>query len=133
MKRWLCTQGFLHPGLKEEIEKYLWPNGELYGSYALTEASPAVTVLKPTDKPRQWGSVGRPYMCTEVRIVDEADQDRPLGEEGEIIVRGPTVFKGYYKTRKKPPGPCEGAGCTPGMWANTTTWAISTWWTGSKT
>jgi len=97
IKRWLCTQGFLHPGLKEDVEKYLWPNGELYGSYALTEASPAVTILKPWDKPREWGSVGRPYMCTEVRIVDEEDRDLPTGEEGEIIVRGPTVFKGYYK------------------------------------
>ncbi len=113
MKRWLCTQGFLHPGLKEEIEKYLWPNGVLYGSYALTEASPAVTVLKPTDKPRQWGSVGRPYMCTEVRIVDENDQDQPVGEEGEIIVRGPTVFKGYYKN------PEETARTLRGGWLHT--------------
>lgn len=113
MKRWLCTQGFLHPGLKTDIEKYLWPNGALYGSYALTEASPAVTVLKPTDKPRQWGSVGRPYMCTEVRIVDEADQDRPVGEEGEIIVRGPSVFKGYYKN------PEETARTLRGGWLHT--------------
>ncbi len=96
MKRWLCTQGFLHPDLKEEVDTYLWPNGRLYGSYALTEASPAVTVLKPEDRPREWGSVGRPYMCTEVRIVDPEDHDLPAGEEGEIIVRGPTLFKGYY-------------------------------------
>jgi len=97
MRRWLCTQGFLHQDLKKEVEAYLWPNGEFYGSYALTEASPAVTVLKPWDKPREWGSVGRPYMCTEVRIVDEQDRDLPVGQEGEIVVRGPTVFKGYYK------------------------------------
>jgi acyl-CoA synthetase (AMP-forming)/AMP-acid ligase II len=82
MKRWLCTQGFLHPDLKEAIEKDLWPEAELYGSYALTEASPAVTVLKPWDRPREWGSVGRPYMCTEVRIVDEEDRDLPVGEAG---------------------------------------------------
>ncbi|MBI5605102.1 MAG: acyl--CoA ligase [Deltaproteobacteria bacterium] len=113
MKRWFCSQGFLHPDLKEDIQKYLWPNGELYGSYALTEASPAVTVLKPTDRPRQWGSVGRPYMCTEVRIVDESDQDRPVGEEGEIIVRGPTVFKGYYKN------PEETARTLRGGWLHT--------------
>lgn len=113
MKRWLCTQGFLHLGLKEEIEKHLWPKAELYGSYALTEASPAVTVLNPTDQPRQWGSVGRPYMCTEVRIVDEADQDQPVGEEGEIIVSGPSVFKGYYKD------PEETARTLRGGWLHT--------------
>jgi fatty-acyl-CoA synthase len=97
IKRWICTQGFLHLGLKEEIERDLWPQGQFYSSYALTEASPAVTILKPTDRPRQWGSVGRPYMCTEVRIVDEEDRDLPAGQAGEMIVRGPTVFKGYYR------------------------------------
>lgn len=97
MKRWLSAQGFLHLDLKEEIERLLWPKGELYCSYALTEASPAVTVLKPWDAPREWGSVGRPYMCTEVRIVDLQDREVPAGQEGEITVRGPTVFKGYYK------------------------------------
>ncbi|MBU1903348.1 MAG: AMP-binding protein, partial [Proteobacteria bacterium] len=113
MKRWLCTQGFLHPDLKEEVEADLWPGGELYGSYALTEASPAVTVLKPWDKPRKWGSVGRPYMCTEVRIVDEEDRDLPVGEAGEIIVRGPTIFKGYYKN------PEETARTLRGGWLHT--------------
>jgi acyl-CoA synthetase (AMP-forming)/AMP-acid ligase II len=113
MRRWLCSQGFLHQDLKEEVEKVLWPNGELYGSYALTEASPAVTVLKPWDTPREWGSVGRPYICTEVRIVDEADRDLPVGEVGEIIVRGPTVFKGYYKN------PEETAWTLRGGWLHT--------------
>jgi fatty-acyl-CoA synthase len=113
MKSWLCTQGFLHPGLKEEIEKDLWPGASLYGSYALTEASPAVTVLKPSDQPRQWGSVGRPYMCTEVRIVDPDDRDVPVGQEGEIIVQGPTVFKGYYKD------PEETARTLRGGWLHT--------------
>jgi len=97
MTRWLNTQGVLTPTEMEEIQADLWPNAAYYSSYALTEASPAVTVLKPWDRPLDWGSVGRAYMCTEVRIVDAADQDLPAGEPGEIIVRGPTVFKGYYK------------------------------------
>lgn len=97
MRRWISTQGFLHQNLKEELEKDLWPPGGLYGSYALTESSPAVTVMKPWDTPREWGSVGRPYMPLEVRIVDDQDQEVPVGKEGEIIVKGPTVFKEYYK------------------------------------
>jgi fatty-acyl-CoA synthase len=113
MRSWLCTQGFLHRDLKERIEQDLFPNGRLYGSYALTEASPAVTVLKPDDQPREWGSIGRPYMCTEVRIVDEEDRDLPVGQEGEIIVRGPTVFKGYYKN------PDETARTLRGGWLHT--------------
>jgi fatty-acyl-CoA synthase len=113
IKSWLCTQGFLHKDLKEEVEKHLWPHAGLYISYALTEASPAVTILKPWDKPREWGSLGRPYMCTEVRIVDEQDQDLPTGKEGEMIVRGPTVFKGYYKN------PEETAKALKGGWLHT--------------
>jgi fatty-acyl-CoA synthase len=113
VKRWLNSQGFLHKEVKAEIDAYLWPKGELYGSYALTEASPAVTILKPGDEPREWGSVGRPYMCTEVRIVDMHDQDVPIGQEGEIIVRGPTVFKGYYNN------PEETAKALRGGWLHT--------------
>lgn len=96
MKRWLNTQGRISREEKEEIESELWPNGAYYSSYALTEASPAVTVLKPWDRPGEWGSVGRAYMCTEVLIVDPEDNPLPVGEPGQIIVRGPTVFKGYY-------------------------------------
>jgi acyl-CoA synthetase (AMP-forming)/AMP-acid ligase II len=113
MRRWLCTQGFLHENLKEELEKDLWPPGGMYGSYALTESSPAVTVLKPWDKPREWGSVGRPYMCIEVRIADSEDRELPVGQEGEILVKGPTVFKGYYKEPK------ETASTLRGGWLHT--------------
>jgi fatty-acyl-CoA synthase len=113
MKRWLCAQGFLHPNLKEEIETFLFPGAACYGYYGLTEASPAVAVLKPGDQPREWGSVGRPFMCTEVRIVDEEDRDLPVGMEGEMIVRGPTVFKGYYRN------PEETARTLRGGWLHT--------------
>ena len=113
IKRWLCAQGFLHPTLKEEIETLLFPGAGYYGYYGLTEASPAVAVLKPWDQPREWGSVGRPFMCTEVRIVDEEDYDLPVGREGEIIVKGPTVFKGYYKN------PEETARTLRGGWLHT--------------
>jgi len=113
IKRWLCAQGFLHPNLKEEIGASLFPGAACYGYYGLTEASPAVSVLKPWDKPSEWGSVGRPFMCTEVRIVDERDRDLPEGKEGEIIVKGPTVFKGYYNN------PDETARTLRGGWLHT--------------
>ncbi|MEW6529222.1 MAG: AMP-binding protein [Thermodesulfobacteriota bacterium] len=113
MTRWLNTQGALTPAEMEEIQTDLWPNAAYYSSYALTEASPAVTVLKPEDRPAEWGSVGRAYMCTEVRIVDADDRDLPVGEPGEIIVRGPTVFKGYYKN------PAETERTLRGGWLHT--------------
>lgn len=102
LRRWLHTHDVLDPSLRQEIEEVLFPNGQMYASYALTEASPAVTVLKPWDKPCHWSSVGRPYMCTEVRIADpETDSELPQGKVGEIQVRGPTIMRGYYNNEEE--------------------------------
>jgi acyl-CoA synthetase (AMP-forming)/AMP-acid ligase II len=101
VSKWICSQAFFSRDFVEEIQRDLIPNAKFYGFYGLTEASPAVTVLKPEDEPRAWGSVGRPYICTEVRIVNDQDEDMPVGQEGQIIVKGPTVFKGYYKNHEE--------------------------------
>ena len=42
------------------------------------------------------GSIGRPYFHLQGRIVDESDRDVPTGEVGELVVRGPNVFAGYW-------------------------------------
>ena len=47
--------------------------------------------------PQKPGSIGIPIPGVEVRIVDEEDNDLPIGEIGELIVRGPNVSPGYYK------------------------------------
>jgi long-chain acyl-CoA synthetase len=46
---------------------------------------------------RKAGSIGRPLAATEMRVVSDQDEDVPTGERGEIIVRGHSVMKGYYK------------------------------------
>jgi fatty-acyl-CoA synthase len=97
VKMWLSSMGFMHPKMEERISSFLFPGAKTFVSYALTEASPGVTVLKPGDKPRESGCCGRPYISCEVRIVDENDKELPPGEVGEIIVRGPNVVEGYYK------------------------------------
>ena len=68
--------------------------GEVYG---MTEASPLVTV-NPYLGNRKIGTVGIPLPNTELRIVDVENKtrDMPLGEAGEIIVKGPQIFKGYW-------------------------------------
>jgi len=110
---YLSSQGLLPPNMQQAIETRLFPKAKTYVSYALTEASPGVTILKPGDQPKETGSVGKPYMCTEVRIVDDEDRDLPVGEIGEIIIKGPTVMKEYYKH------PEETAQALRGGWLHT--------------
>jgi long-chain acyl-CoA synthetase len=62
--------------------------------YGLTEASPVVTSAAGTDAPI--GSVGVPVPGLEVRIADEHGEPALVGDSGEVWVRGPNVFKGYW-------------------------------------
>ncbi len=64
--------------------------------YGLSEASP-VTCFNPLDRERKAGSIGQSIMNVENKVVDELGNEVPVGEVGELIVRGPNVMKGYYK------------------------------------
>ena len=67
---------------------------EILEGYGLTEASPIVT--SSMGAPVRFGSVGRVLDGVEVRLVN-ADGDIPAGDVGEIWVRGPNVFAGYFR------------------------------------
>lgn len=64
--------------------------------YGLTETTSAVIMNSGADYLAHPDSVGRPMPTAEIRIVDEAGQDRPQGEIGELWVRGPNVIPGYW-------------------------------------
>lgn len=64
--------------------------------YGLSEASP-VTCFNPLDRERVPGSIGTNIVNVENKVVDEYGDEVPVGEVGELIVRGPNVMKGYYK------------------------------------
>jgi long-chain acyl-CoA synthetase len=69
----------------------------IYEGYGLSEASP-VTHFNPIFAERRPGSIGVPIPGTDARIVDVAtgEAEMPVGETGELIVRGPQVMKGYW-------------------------------------
>lgn len=71
--------------------------GYLVEGYGLSECSP-VLMANPVADNRVAGTIGLPLPGTECRVVDpdQPSQDVPVGERGELIVRGPQVFQGYY-------------------------------------
>lgn len=73
-----------------------FPGIEIVNAFGQTEMSSNTTFLKGEDATRKMGSAGLPAVNVEVRVVDDEDEDVPRGEVGEIVYRGPTVFKGYY-------------------------------------
>ena len=69
----------------------------LIEGYGLTETSPAVT-MNPLDLADFNGSIGLPLPSTEIAIQDDEGRDLPVGEMGELCVRGPQVMKGRLCT-----------------------------------
>jgi long-chain acyl-CoA synthetase len=67
----------------------------LIEGYGLTETAPIVCA-NPLDIREFTGSIGLPLPSTDVSIRDESSAEVPLGEVGEICVRGPQVMKGYW-------------------------------------
>nr|WP_313893107.1 fatty acid--CoA ligase family protein [Psychrobacillus sp.] len=64
--------------------------------YGLSEASP-VTCFNPIDRERKPGSIGQSIINVENKVVNALGEEVPVGEVGELIVKGPNVMKGYYK------------------------------------
>lgn len=72
--------------------------GLLVEGYGMTESSP-VALGNPIGPSRRPGTVGVPFPSTDIRVVDPENPsvDRALGEAGELLLRGPQVFQGYWQ------------------------------------
>jgi len=67
----------------------------IWQGYGLTETAPIVTTSLVGGEPRR-GSIGVPLPGVEVRLVDTEGEDALAGDPGEVWVRGPNVFPGYW-------------------------------------
>ncbi|MFC4242818.1 long-chain-fatty-acid--CoA ligase [Gryllotalpicola reticulitermitis] len=72
--------------------------GVLVEGYGLSETSPILMINPLTDE-RHVGSIGIPVSSTVAKVVsrDDPETEVPVGEEGELTVRGPQLFRGYWK------------------------------------
>jgi len=68
----------------------------IWEGYGLTETGPAVTTNALAPEPRR-GSIGLPLPGVDVRLVAESGEEPEEGDPGEIVVRGPNVFRGYWR------------------------------------
>ena len=89
--------------------------GLLVEGYGMTETSP-ISLGNPAAATRRPGTIGVPFPSTWIRIVDPDDtlRDLPIGQPGELLIRGPQVFAGYWNC------PAETAAVLlPGGWLRT--------------
>lgn len=77
---------------KQFKEKF---GGEIAEGWGLTEAC-ANNSCNPIDGLKKVGSIGLPMKGMEMKIFDDRDKELPQGKEGEIVLRGPMVMKGYW-------------------------------------
>ena len=93
----VCNTGAapMPPEIQKEFEERT--GGKIIEGYGMTETSP-VAIVNPINGIKKIGSVGLPISDTEVKIVDVADYTKimPIGESGEIMIKGPQVMKGYW-------------------------------------
>lgn len=91
-----CVSGAAPLPVEVQMKFEQLTGGRLVEGYGLTEASP-VTHSNPVWGRRKEGSIGLPWPDTDCRIIDrETGEDVPLGEPGELLIRGPQVMQGYW-------------------------------------
>jgi len=69
---------------------------EMSEGYGLTETNGATHTQQGSTFGLRHGTIGQPLRHTECRVVDDSGEEVPVGEEGELLVRGPQVMEGYH-------------------------------------
>jgi fatty-acyl-CoA synthase len=89
------------------IERIL-PSAYWMNYYGQTELTPLGTTLQHADFLRKiereaelGEAIGKPHVTVEAKLVDEDDDEVPVGEVGEIVVRSPSIMLGYYRMEEK--------------------------------
>jgi len=79
------------------IEKWQKRGANFKQGYGLTEVGVNCFAMSVEESVRKAGSIGRPMMFTQAKLTDEAGREVPVGEVGELLLKGPHVCKGYYR------------------------------------
>ena len=101
--------------LPETIERFEreCPDAAFWVTFGQSETSGLATLSRYRDRPK---SAGRPLFWRSIAVVDGDDRPMKVGRPGEIVVRGPTVFQGYWNSKPIPHSHFAMAGITPATW-----------------
>lgn len=76
--------------------------GKLVEGYGLTESSPVTHANIVFEELRKKNSIGIPWPNTDAKIIDSnGEQEMPIGEIGELVVKGPQIMKGYWNLQEE--------------------------------
>ncbi len=107
----VCISGAApFPGESQAELEEIIGKGKLLEVYGMTETSP-VSTMNPAIGKKKPGSVGLPFFNTELKIVDPfSGEEVPVGEAGEICIRGPLVMQGYHNKPEETRNALDGGG-----------------------
>jgi long-chain acyl-CoA synthetase len=94
--RLIAYSGAPMPVRTIEQLRLLFPGVKLHNFFGLTETTSCTTVLPDHQALVRPESIGRPVPELELKVVDGEGNDLPSGQVGELLVRGPSIVKGYY-------------------------------------
>ena len=84
--------------LDSELQRFFYAIGiPMFQGYGLSEATPVISTNSPRPRNHRFGSSGRLVQPLDIRIMDDEGRELPVGEKGEIVIRGENVMAGYWK------------------------------------
>ena len=84
--------------LDAELQRFFYAIGvPMYQGYGLSEATPIISTNTYGKKQHRFGSSGKLIQPLDIRILDDEGREMPVGEKGEIVIKGENVMAGYWK------------------------------------
>jgi fatty-acyl-CoA synthase len=97
--RWITSGG---GALTRDLIEKIFEKGVVQKQgFGMTEMGPGIFALDPWDAWRKRGSIGKPNLLVEAKVVDANGNEVPPGVEGELLLRGPSVFSGYLRNEEE--------------------------------
>ncbi|MEM3577477.1 MAG: AMP-binding protein [Candidatus Bathyarchaeia archaeon] len=109
--RWFTTGGAALT--KDIVDAFLKKGVLVKQGYGLTEAGPGVFALDPKDAIHKIGSIGKPNLLIDVKVVNDKGEEVPPNTPGELLIRAPSLFGGYWNN------PEESLKALEGGWLHT--------------